>query len=306
MEINREEICSWLLALQGTICTELEGLDGKAEFENDHWVREGGGGGLTRVIRHGNIFEKGGVNYSAVHGIAPDFLISEKEHSMHASGHVDRPLFFACGLSIVIHPKNPMQPAIHMNVRYFELENGPHWLGGGIDLSPYYVNEEDARFFHRSLKAICDRHHSGYYARFKTWADDYFYLPHRQETRGIGGIFFDRLNQDEDLRFEQNLLFWKDVALGFSPLYLELIRRNLNKPYTPRHKRWQALRRGRYAEFNLVYDKGTRFGLETGGRTESILMSLPPMAEWDYNQMPEPGSEEAHTQNLLRKNITWV
>lgn len=317
MEINRENISSWLKQLQDSICMSLEEADGQSKFKEENWQREEGGGGRTRIIQNGHVLEKGGVLFSAVEGDAPDFLFTEKQHSIvgETNGKL-KPQFFATGVSIVLHPQNPMVPIIHMNIRYFEmpaLANGGvgiRWLGGGIDLTPHYVIEEDARFFHAELKKICDRHHPEYYSKFKTWADDYFYINHRKETRGVGGIFFDRLNEADKsdthrMSFEQNFNFWQDVGLAFAPIYCELIKRNKNKPFTPENKEWQLLRRGRYVEFNLVYDKGTKFGLETNGRVESILMSLPKLAGWEYNFKPEPDSPEEKTLKLLKKGIDW-
>lgn len=305
MEINREHIASWLKELQLTICKALENADGKARFEIDNWTRNEGGGGSSNVIKNGAVLEKGGVMFSAVHGLAPEFLFKEKEHAIEGK-KTDRPQFFATGVSIVIHPENPMVPIIHMNVRYFEMDNGVKWLGGGIDLTPHYVVEEDAKFFHEQLKHVCDKHHPDYYSKFKKWADDYFFITHRNETRGIGGIFFDRLNEGDGMSFEKNLAFWKDVGASFAPIYVELITRNKNKTYTEQNKQWQLIRRGRYVEFNLVYDKGTKFGLETNGRIESILVSLPKYASWEYNFMVEKDSMEEKTLQLLKKNISWA
>lgn len=307
MEISKENISSWLMDLQDNICSALEMADGKSEFIEENWTRDEGGGGRTRVIKDGAVLEKGGVNYSAVFGEAPEFLFREKEHSGEKGiATSSKPGFYASGVSIVLHPFNPFVPIIHMNVRYFEMDNGTRWLGGGIDLSPHYIFEEDARFFHKILKAVCDKHQPEYYSKFKLWADDYFYIPHRKETRGIGGIFFDRLNESSEMSFEKNLAFWKEVGLTFAPLYTELINRNKHKSFTESNKHWQLLRRGRYAEFNLVYDKGTKFGLETNGRIESILMSLPKTAGWEYNFVPEKDSLEETTQSLLRKGISWA
>jgi len=307
MEISRENISSWLMNLQDIICEALEAADGQSKFKEENWSREEGGGGRTRIIIDGGVIEKGGVNYSAVYGEAPAFLFKEKEHSTgHAGTSQNKPKFYAAGVSIVLHPHNPFVPIIHMNVRYFEMDNGTRWLGGGIDLSPHYISEADALFFHKALKAACDKHHTEYYSKFKLWADDYFYIPHRKETRGIGGIFFDRLNESTGMSFEKNLAFWKEVGLAFVPIYTELISRNKNKTFTDTNKQWQLLRRGRYTEFNLVYDKGTKFGLETNGRIESILMSLPKTAGWEYNFVPEKNSPEEATQKLLRKGISWV
>lgn len=306
MAIDRSEIAEWLRGLQDRICAALEAADGQGKFEEENWTRAEGGGGRTRIIREGAVIEKGGVLFSAVEGEAPDFLFQEKLHSSASGDGSARPRFFATGVSIVIHPQSPMVPIIHMNVRYFEMENGVKWLGGGIDLTPHYINEADAKFFHTTLKQVCNRHHATYYDKFRDWADTYFYLPHRKETRGIGGVFFDRLNSDATMSFERNLAFWQDVGDTFAPIYTELMHRNRATPYTEINKQWQLLRRGRYVEFNLVYDKGTRFGLETNGRVESILMSLPKLAGWEYDFKPETGSEEERTLSLLKKGVHWA
>lgn len=298
MSLTKEEIADWFRQLQLHICSELEAEDGKAKFEEDNWERPGGGGGRTRVIQHGNVFEKGGVNFSAVHGQLSDKITQ-------ALGLNDNQ-FFATGVSIVIHPINPFVPIIHMNVRYFELGDGTYWFGGGIDLTPHYVQEEDAKFFHQALKSTCDRFDANYYPDFKKWADDYFYIKHRKETRGIGGIFFDRLKEDELHTKEQRWEFVKAVGETFAPTYRELVSRNKLKEYTEENLKWRNLRRGRYVEFNLVYDKGTKFGLETDGRIESILMSLPENASWYYNFQPEEGSKEAATLKLLVKGQNWL
>ncbi|MBX3165460.1 MAG: oxygen-dependent coproporphyrinogen oxidase [Bacteroidetes bacterium] len=308
--MNRTEIAEWLKQLQDNICSALENADGKSKFETETWTRPEGGGGRTRVIKNGAVLEKGGVAFSAVEGNAPEFLFREKEHAVSSPSPLGKDgkglAFFATGVSIVIHPESPLVPTIHMNVRYFEMDNGVRWLGGGIDLTPHYVVENDAKYFHAQLKKVCDKHHPDYYKKFKTWADDYFYIAHRQETRGIGGIFFDRLNESADMSFEKNLAFWKDVGELFAPVYVEIINRNKNKTFSEQQKQWQLLRRGRYVEFNLVYDKGTKFGLETNGRTESILMSLPKFASWEYDYKPEKNSDEEKTLNLLKKGIEWV
>ncbi len=307
----RDELANWLKGLQSSICSALEAADGKAKFSTEPWKRTEGGGGVTRVIQDGNVLEKGGVNFSAVEGEVPAFLLSEKEHTVASTGKPDT--FFATGVSIVMHPKNPMVPIIHMNIRYFEMSppigeagNKVHWLGGGIDLTPHYVNENDAKFFHQSLKKVCDKHHASYYPKFKTWADDYFFIRHRNETRGVGGIFFDRLVADGEMTFEKNIAFWKEVGESFAGIYTELMKRNKDLPFSENEKQWQLIRRGRYAEFNLVYDKGTKFGLETNGRIESILMSLPPLASWQYDHKPQHGSAEEKTISLLKKGINWA
>lgn len=303
MEIAKENITEFLKTLQDKICSALENADGKSKFIEDNWTREEGGGGRSRVIKNGNVLEKGGVMFSAVNGETPGFLLKEKEHALDTEV---KSTFFATGVSIVLHPQNPMVPIIHMNVRYFEMSNGVKWLGGGIDLTPHYVNADDAKYFHTELKKVCDKHHSSYYSKFKIWADDYFFIAHRKETRGIGGIFFDRLSSDSEMCFEKNLAFWKDVGSAFASVYIELIKRNKNKSFTEAHRQWQLLRRGRYVEFNLIYDKGTKFGLESNGRIESILVSLPANASWEYNFKVTTGSEEEKTLSLLKKGINWT
>ena len=284
--------------LQDQICESLEKADGKGKFVEDLWDRTGGGGGRTRVIANGNVIEKGGVNFSAVFGQTPAKIIEAL--------NLEPSDFYATGVSIVLHPANPHIPIIHMNIRYFEMSNGTWWFGGGIDLTPHYVNTVDAHFFHSQLKKVCDQHKPDYYERFKKWADDYFYLKHRNETRGIGGIFFDRLAEKEGLSLEEQLRFVLDVGEVFAPTYIDLINRHRNKNFTHEEKEWQMVRRGRYVEFNLVYDKGTKFGLDTDGRTESILMSLPPQANWLYNHTPPSGSAEQQTLSYLKKGIDWI
>ena len=297
--IDRLKIAETYKTIQDEICQALEKLDGTAKFEQEIWERDGGGGGRTRIMQHGNIIEKGGVNFSAVHGKLPEMI--------KKSFGVDEDEFFATGVSIVIHPNNPFVPIIHMNIRYFELNDEIRWFGGGIDLTPHYVIEEDAQFFHQQLKNVCDIHHQDFYKDFKKWADDYFYVRHREETRGIGGIFYDKLTPEKTgLSFEEIFQFSCDLGRTFAPTYTELVNKNRHKGYTEHHKNWQYLRRGRYVEFNLVWDSGTKFGLETNGRIESILMSLPPQANWAYDFQPEEGSEEAKTLSLLRKDINWI
>lgn len=237
--------------------------------------------------------------FSAVHGEASEATLRQLNLTVSAD-------FFATGVSIVLHPRNPMVPIIHMNVRYFEMSTGHNWFGGGIDLTPHYIAEDDARWFHQQLKATCDRHNPEYYPKFKAWADDYFFLPHRNETRGIGGIFFDYLKPSADTPKEALFDFVQDVGNTFAPVYTHFMNKNRDLPYGEREKHWQLLRRGRYVEFNLVWDRGTKFGLETKGRTESILMSMPPQANWIYDYTPEPGSAEEHTLQLLRKGVDWA
>lgn len=298
--VNKTETENFFRALQDNICSGLERADGEAAFKEDLWQRSGGGGGRTRVITNGNVIEKGGVNFSAVFGKAPDFL--KQELGIPKTEEVE---FFASGISIVIHPVNPFVPIIHMNIRYFEA--GKHcWFGGGIDITPHYVDEADAEFFHSHLKKLCDRFDANYYAEFKKWADDYFFIQHRNETRGIGGIFFDKLVATENISIEQRFDFVRAVGESFLQAYLPLIEKHKNEKYTDAHRQWQLLRRGRYVEFNLVYDRGTKFGLQTNGRAESILMSLPPQATWEYDHHTKPGSEEEKTLKLLTKGISWA
>nr|WP_121274226.1 oxygen-dependent coproporphyrinogen oxidase [Pedobacter schmidteae] len=285
--------------IQDEICSSLELADGKAKFEEEIWNREGGGGGRTRIMQHGNVIEKGGVNFSAVHGKLPD--------AVKKAFKLENDDFFATGVSIVMHPSNPFVPIIHMNIRYFEMDEQTRWFGGGIDLTPHYIIDTDARFFHHLLKQTCDAFDTSFYPKFKTNADDYFFIKHREETRGVGGIFYDRLKpENTGLSFEQLLEFSEAVGRTFVPAYTELIDRNRLKEFTPHEQEWQYLRRSRYAEFNLVYDAGTKFGLETNGRIESILMSLPPMAKWTYNHQPVPDSAEAYTLSKLKKGIVWA
>lgn len=299
--LTKEEIRDWFIGLQETICQQLEDADGAGKFVSDRWDRSGGGGGITRVITNGKTIEKGGVNFSAVWGATPEPVLKSMQLDL-----ADPPDFFATGVSIVLHPFNPMVPIIHMNVRYFEMTNGTWWFGGGIDLTPHYVNGEDARHFHQTLKAVCDSHHPSYYPEFKNWADDYFFLKHRKETRGIGGIFFDYLKGDGGFTKEARFEFIKALSTAFAPLYIYFMKKNGDLPFNDSEKEWQYLRRGRYVEFNLVWDRGTKFGLDTDGRTESILMSLPPRAQWVYNFQPPPGSEEEKTLSMLKKGIIWA
>lgn len=295
----KDKVAEAYKQIQDSICRGLEIADGEAHFEEELWQREGGGGGRTRVMQHGKVIEKGGVNFSAVYGKLPEVV--------QKSFKVENDEFFATGVSIVIHPENPFVPIIHMNIRYFEMDEQTRWFGGGIDLTPHYVIPTDVRFFHYHLKQACDQFKADFYPRFKKLADDYFFIKHRDETRGVGGIFYDRLKpENTDLSYDQLLDFSLAVGNAFVPVYSELIDRNKDKEYDDFNKEWQYLRRSRYAEFNLVYDSGTKFGLETNGRIESILMSLPPTAKWKYNAQPLPNTEEENTINLLKKGIDWV
>lgn len=294
-ELN--EISDRFRLIQDRICSDLQAFDGHGRFSEDTWQREGGGGGRSRVMRNGAVIEKGGVNFSEVHGECTAAL---KQQLNNASER-----FYATGVSIVLHPESPLVPIIHMNIRHFALSDGTAWFGGGIDLTPHYIVHEEARLFHARLKAVCDRFDLRWYLRFKEWADDYFFLPHRQETRGVGGIFFDDLGRNgEDI--DQAFEFACAVGEAFAPIYTELATSQRAAPYNEDQKAWQLLRRGRYVEFNLVHDRGTRFGLLSNGRTESILMSLPATANWEYQHTPEAGSREAATQALLTKGIDWI
>lgn len=289
MNTSLENIKSYLINLQNSICESLENTDGKAVFKSDKWNRAEGGGGDSRVIENGNVFEKGGVNFSHVHGQMPDILKSETRNANY---------FHATGVSIVIHTQNPFVPIIHMNVRYFcmmENENSEiadEWFGGGIDVSPAYPNETDTVHLHNTLKNACDKFDASFYPKFKTWCDDYFTIKHRNEMRGVGGIFFDHLRPNNAVEKENLFAFLQAIGNSFLPIYTTIVENNKDKSYTENNKEWQFIRRGRYAEFNLVYDRGTHFGLKTNGRIESILMSLPPHAEWKYDYHPEKNSEE--------------
>ncbi|AUJ68386.1 oxygen-dependent coproporphyrinogen oxidase [Pseudoalteromonas sp. NC201] len=293
-KINLETVKAFLLQLQDNICQGLEAADGNAQFVEDAWERAEGGGGRTRVIRNGDVIEQGGVNYSHVFGA-----------SMPASATAHRPelagrSFHACGVSLVIHPKNPNIPTSHANVRFFiaerEGEEPIWWFGGGFDLTPFYPVLEDVKHWHQVAKDLCAPFGDAVYGDYKKWCDEYFYLKHRDETRGVGGLFFDDLNQ---WGFEKSFAFMQAVGNGFLDAYLPIIEKRKDTPYSEQERQFQLYRRGRYVEFNLVWDRGTLFGLQTGGRTESILMSMPPLARWEYDFQPEPGSKEAELYNYL-------
>jgi coproporphyrinogen III oxidase len=319
---SRERISQFMRQLQDEICTGLEQLDGRNTFAEDSWTRPEGGGGRSRVIRDGGVFEQGGVNFSEVWGeqLPPSILKQRPE----AAGHG----FYATGTSMVLHPRNPYVPTVHLNYRYFEA--GPvWWFGGGADLTPYYAFAEDAAHFHRTFKEIGDRHHSEYYPVFKRWCDEYFYLKHRQETRGIGGIFFDyqdgrgslykgpdpnglaatysnQLGELAPRNWEDLFNFVTDCGRGFLPAYGPIVERRNSLEYGDRERNFQLYRRGRYVEFNLVYDRGTIFGLQTNGRTESILMSLPPLVRWEYGYEPEANTPEAQLYETFLKPQDWA
>ena len=306
----KNKFYQYIQTLQNQICKGLEDIDGGTKFREDIWERPEGGGGRTRVIENGNVFEKGGVNISAVHGKLPDTM-----QKMFGVGEAD---FFACGLSLVIHPKNPMVPTVHANWRYFEmydtsteLSTGSRkiinqWFGGGQDLTPYYLFEEDAKHFHQNCKNACDKHNPEFYPNYKKKCDEYFWNAHRNEARGIGGLFFDYLKATEQMSMEDWYNFVTEVGNSFLQAYVPIVEKRKDLPYTDAHRTWQEIRRGRYVEFNLVHDKGTLFGLKTNGRIESILMSLPPHVQWVYDHHPEPGSEEEKLLKVLAKPVDWL
>jgi len=299
----KDSFYAYIQTLQDQICAALEAEDGGATFQEDLWERPGGGGGRTRVIENGNVFEKGGVNISAVHGELPD--------TMKAYFKVEEGDFFACGLSLVIHPKNPMVPTVHANWRYFEMYNKQGeivdaWFGGGQDLTPYYLFEEDAKHFHQVCKHACDAHDPAFYPKYKKQCDAYFWNAHRNEARGVGGLFFDYLKALPERSMQQWYDFVTEVGNSFIEAYIPIVNRRKSLSYTDAQRDWQEIRRGRYVEFNLVHDKGTLFGLKTNGRIESILMSLPAHVQWRYNHQPEKGSEEARLIEVLENPKAWV
>jgi len=305
--------------IQSEICLGLEDCDGSARFQSDQWQRaaqgsqfrvdaggdaggdagEEAGGGLTRVLRRGSVFEQAGVNFSEVRGSLPADL------SETMIGLREEQPFYATGISLVVHPFSPLVPTTHANFRFLEVGD-KQWFGGGLDLTPYYLFEEDAVHYHQSAKTVCDRHDLTFYPRFKKWCDEYFYLPHRRETRGIGGLFFDYLGRDAGDNADRYFPFVEEIAAKFLDCYLPLVRRRKDLEFTPAQKDFQLLRRGRYVEFNLIYDRGTLFGLKTGGRTESILMSLPPEVRWEYNYQVPAGSAEEQLLEVLMNPRDWV
>ena len=292
-EALRARMAALVREMQERICDALERLDGGGRFGRDPWHRAGGGGGLTRVLEGGALLEKAGVNVSEVHGTLDPALARRL-----GGGALD---FAAAGLSLVLHPESPWVPAVHMNVRLL-VQGERAWFGGGADLTPFYLFEEDAAHFHATLRAACDRQDPTWYPRFKKACDQYFFLPHRGERRGLGGLFFEDLGGD----LEADLAFAGDLARAFLPAWLPLAQRRRALPWGERERVWQEIRRGRYVEFNLLHDRGTAFGLETGGRIESILMSLPPRVRWAYHHQPEPGSEEARLVEVLRSPRDWA
>lgn len=299
----KERAAQLFTAIQTKICAALEQIDGEARFHTDSWTRPDlhggdGGGGETRVLSGGAVFEKAGVNFSAVQGhMSADF-------STKLGGPQAETPFFATGVSLVIHPRSPMVPTTHANWRYLELGEKA-WFGGGSDLTPYYLFDEDAAHFHAVLRGVCDQHNPDYYARFKKWCDTYFYLPHRGETRGIGGIFFDYLGRDDGADLEGLYRFVHDLGFAFNEQYIPIVARRKDLSFTEQQREFQLLRRGRYVEFNLLYDRGTHFGLQTAGRIESILMSLPPLVRWEYCPTVAPGSPEERLLTVLREPRAW-
>jgi coproporphyrinogen III oxidase len=298
---DTQEVKCYLLDLQERICAALEQADGKTRFVEDSWERAEGGGGRSRVISQGGVIEKGGVNFSHVYGKA--LPGSATAHRPELAGRS----FEAMGVSLVIHPHNPYVPTSHANVRFFiaekEGEAPVWWFGGGFDLTPYYGNDDDCRHWHQVAHDACAPFGDDIYPRFKQWCDDYFYLKHRQEPRGIGGLFFDDLN---DLGFDDSFGLMRAIGDAYVPAIVPIIEKRKDMPYGERQRDFQLHRRGRYVEFNLVYDRGTLFGLQSGGRTESILMSLPPEVRWDYNWQPEPDTEEAVLYERYLKPRNWL
>ncbi|MDO6470915.1 oxygen-dependent coproporphyrinogen oxidase [Maribacter sp. 1_MG-2023] len=299
----KDKFYAYIEQLQDTITSKLEEVDGTATFKEDIWVRPEGGGGRTRVIENGAVFEKGGVNISGVHGELPD--------SMKAYFGVEDANFFACGLSLVLHPKNPMVPTVHANWRYFEMygkdgEIVDQWFGGGQDLTPYYLFDEDAVHFHEVCKTACDKHNPTFYDTYKKRCDEYFWNTHRNEARGLGGLFFDYCKATPEMDMQDWYNFVTEVGNSFLDCYVPIVIKRKDLEYTKEQRDWQEIRRGRYVEFNLVHDKGTLFGLKTNGRIESILMSLPPHVQWVYDHQPEKGSEEERLIDVLMKPKEWV
>jgi len=299
----KEQFVAYIRGLQNDICSALEEMDGTSKFSEDVWKRPEGGGGKSRIIENGSVFEKGGVNISEVHGLLPESIQEYLE--------VENSNFFACGLSLVLHPKNPFVPTVHANWRYFELydEDGTikdQWFGGGQDLTPYYLFEEDVRHFHSICKQQCDKFSIDFYPTFKKQCDTYFYNSHRNEARGVGGLFYDYLKPNDAMSMKELLNFITSNGDSFLHSYLPIVEKRKDTFFDKNHRIWQEIRRGRYVEFNLIHDKGTLFGLKTNGRIESILMSLPPAVQWKYNHTPVKGSEEEKLLNVLQHPKDWI
>jgi len=294
MSIDRDGLATFYTQLQTELCATFATLDGTSEFGIEHWQRSQGGGGATRVLQGDGPLEKAAINVSTVWGPAPSKL-SELLSS-------DANEFFATGISMIFHPRNPHAPTMHANLRYFETDTDPAWFSGGIDLTPYYLYEDDATWFHRTIKGVCDRHPVADYTAWKQHCDEYFFLPHRNETRGVGGIFYEHIAENIDAVNA----FQQDLGSAIEKAYVPILKRRINTPYGPAEERWHLLRRGRYAEFNLSIDRGTKFGLETGARTESVLVSLPPKARWDHGTEPDPETEEATLVTILKRPRAWA
>ncbi|WP_305416941.1 oxygen-dependent coproporphyrinogen oxidase [Photobacterium leiognathi] len=298
--VDKHAVKSFLLDLQDRICQALEQQETTVSFEQDQWQREEGGGGRSRVLRNGEIFEQAGVNFSHVYGA--EMPASATAHRPELAGR----RFEAMGVSLVIHPRNPYVPTSHANVRFFIAEKDGEapvwWFGGGFDLTPFYPFEEDCQHWHDTAKQLCAPFGDEVYSEHKAWCDQYFFLPHRNETRGVGGLFFDDLNQ---WGFEKSFAYMQAVGNGYIDAYMPIVKQRYHLPYDEREREFQLYRRGRYVEFNLVYDRGTLFGLQSGGRTESILMSMPPLARWEYCYEPEPNSAEARLYQDFLKPREW-
>jgi len=296
-----DDVSHYLQSLQNRIVSELEHLDGKANFHEDAWTREGGGGGLSRVLKNGAVFEQAGVNFSHVFGTELPPSATKSRPDLAGQG------FQALGVSLVLHPHNPYVPTTHANFRFFIAAPGDSkpvwWFGGGYDLTPYYPFREDVVDWHKVAKTACDPFGGDFYAHYKKWCDEYFFLKHRDETRGVGGLFFDDLNEPG---FEQSFAFLQSIGDSFIPAYTPIVKRRRDHPFGERQRDFQLYRRGRYVEFNLIYDRGTIFGLQSGGRTESILMSLPPKVRWEYDWQPEPGSPEALLSTDYLRPRDWL
>ena len=296
---NLDHVKTYLQELQDRICTALEQADGTARFARDGWERAGGGGGESRVMTNGDIFEQAGVGFSHVFG--SEMPPSATRQRPELAGKT----FQAVGVSLVLHPKNPFVPTTHANFRFFTAgEKDPvWWFGGGYDLTPFYPFHDDVLHWHRTAKLACDPYGESLYPRYKDWCDKYFFLKHRDETRGVGGLFFDDVNE---AGFDDSFAFLKSVGDSFLDAYLPIVERRHKHPFDDRHRQFQLYRRGRYVEFNLLYDRGTLFGLQSGGRTESILMSLPPQVRWQYNWQPQPGSDEARLYDTYLRPQDWL
>ncbi|TDD89610.1 oxygen-dependent coproporphyrinogen oxidase [Actinomadura darangshiensis] len=298
--MNRKAVVDLMLAKQATLVEAFSQFEKEAEFQERSWEQPDGGGGWARILENGDVFERAGINVAAVHGKRVPPAIADREDIDHDSG------YFATGVSMVVHGRNPYVPSFHANYRYFEVDGGSiWWFGGGADLTPAYVFEEDAEHFHSVLKDYCDAYDPGFYAKAKRECDEYFYIPHRDETRGVGGIFFVELHPDGAGGWNRALDFIGAGLDAIVPAYAPIVERRKDLPYSDRERAWQLTRRGRYVEFNLVYDNGTKFGLQAKGHIDSVLMSLPPMVGWNFDATPEPGSPEAAVAGYLRPR-DWI